>query len=89
MRGHWWCGGSGARVGGAAVCSTGELRLGLSCDHSFNEHVDDALVLTKTDILLREEEFLDEREMINESFLQMRYWVTKTTNCSCIWFKTS
>lgn len=48
---HWWCGGSGARGGGAAVCSIAELRLIWSCDHSFNEHVD-TLVLTKTDILL-------------------------------------
>lgn len=55
---YWWCGESGARVGGAVVCSTGELRLSLSCDHSFNEHVD-TLVLTKTDILLSERKNLE------------------------------
>lgn len=67
----------------------------ISCsDQSFNgqrdEHIDWYFGVNQNwHTPEQEEEFKDEREMINESFLQMLYWVTKTTNCSCIWFKTS
>lgn len=72
--------------GTSSVFHWGSISVVISFNGRRDEHIDWYFGVNQNWHTPKQEE---KRERINKSFLQVLYGVTKTTNCSCIWFKSS